>query len=204
MAGSGKTTFVQRCAAHLHASSGKPPYVINLDPAVSHVPYGAHIDIRDTVRYKKLMEQYNLGPNGGLLTSVNLFATKFDQVLGICEGRAADHDYFIVDTAGQIEIFTWSASGQIIAEGFASQFPTVVAYVMDTPRCAEPRAFMSNMLQACSVLYKFRLPLVLVRCITDDIARWGWWWGIHRTTPHLSLSLSSPPPIPSNAWPSLA
>lgn len=26
------------------------------------------------------MKQYNLGPNGGILTSLNLFATRFDQV----------------------------------------------------------------------------------------------------------------------------
>jgi hypothetical protein len=32
----------------------------------------------------------------------------------------------ILDTPGQIEIFTWSASGQIVTELFASSFPTVV------------------------------------------------------------------------------
>jgi hypothetical protein len=26
------------------------------------------------------MKQYQLGPNGGIVTSLNLFATKFDQV----------------------------------------------------------------------------------------------------------------------------
>ena len=32
------------------------------------------------VNYKNVMKQYGLGPNGGILTSLNLFATKFDQV----------------------------------------------------------------------------------------------------------------------------
>ena len=53
---------------------------MNLDPAVMTLPYGANIDIRDTVRYKEVMKQFNLGPNGGILTSLNLFATKFDEV----------------------------------------------------------------------------------------------------------------------------
>jgi hypothetical protein len=52
-----------------------------------------------------------------------------------------------VDTPGQIEIFTWSASGAIVTEAFASSFPTVVCYVCDTPRCMKPNVFMSNMLQ---------------------------------------------------------
>ena len=50
MAGSGKTTFVQRLNSHLSAS--QTPYVVNLDPAVLKVPYPANIDIRDTVKYK--------------------------------------------------------------------------------------------------------------------------------------------------------
>jgi GTPase SAR1 family protein len=55
-------------------------YVMNLDPAVLTLPYGANIDIRDTVKYKEVMKQFNLGPNGGILTSLKLFATKFDEV----------------------------------------------------------------------------------------------------------------------------
>ncbi|TRZ05447.1 hypothetical protein HGM15179_021660, partial [Zosterops borbonicus] len=55
MAGSGKTTFVQRLAAHLHEQSC-PPYVINLDPAVHDLPFPANIDIRDTVKYKEVMK----------------------------------------------------------------------------------------------------------------------------------------------------
>lgn len=55
-------------------------YVMNLDPAIMTLPFGANIDIRDTVRYKEVMKQFNLGPNGGILTSLNLFSTKFDEV----------------------------------------------------------------------------------------------------------------------------
>lgn len=56
MAGSGKTTLLQRLNAHLH-QKGTPPYILNLDPAVTHMPYEANIDIRDTVEYKEVMKQ---------------------------------------------------------------------------------------------------------------------------------------------------
>eukprot|EP00891_Asterochloris_glomerata_P007346 jgi/Astpho2/7346/Aster-01940 len=162
MAGSGKTTLMQRLNAHLHAQK-RPGYVLNLDPAVTDTPYEPNIDIRDTVNYKNVMKQYSLGPNGGILTSLNLFATRFDQVLALCEKkREPPLEYIIVDTPGQIEIFTWSASGAIITEAFAAGFPTMVAFVIDTPRCTQPQTFMSNMLQACSILYKTKLPLLLV------------------------------------------
>mmetsp|Transcript_28358 Transcript_28358/g.71075 ORF Transcript_28358/g.71075 Transcript_28358/m.71075 type:complete len:363 (-) Transcript_28358:124-1212(-) len=161
MAGSGKTSLMQRINAYRHAKD-KPPYIINLDPACTNLPYEANVDIRDTVDYKNVMKEYNLGPNGGILTASNLFATRFDQVVNLCEKRAKDVDYIMVDTPGQIEIFTWSASGAIVTESFASTFPTCVLFVVDTPRAQNPQAFMSNMLQAVSILYKTRLPLIIV------------------------------------------
>lgn len=128
------------------------------------------------------------------MTSLNLFATKFDQVIGILEKRAfqeeresdgrpknaddeeedvdvAPMDYILVDTPGQIEAFTWSASGSIIGESLASAFPTVLCFVVDTVRCASsPNTFMSNMLYACSMLYRTRLPLVVCFNKTDVVS----------------------------------
>eukprot|EP00947_MAST-08B_sp_MAST-8B-sp1_P003400 g3400.t1 len=231
MAGSGKTTLMQRLNAHVHQKKW-PSYLMNLDPAVAEVPFGAHIDIRDTVKYREVMKQYGLGPNGGIMTALNLFATRFDQVmdllekkqkavqldqqaarkeakkkqeerekLNVCQpcsvtaeeaaapagegkdaagrgggGAGADGKgeggkeesegadglkYVLMDTPGQIEVFTWSASGAIITETLASTYPTVLVYVVDIARTANPTTFMSNMLYACSILYKLQLPFVL-------------------------------------------
>lgn len=166
MAGSGKTTFMQRLNSHLHTKK-TPPYVINLDPAVLKVPFGANIDIRDSVKYKKVMEEYNLGPNGAIVTSLNLFSTKIDQVIKLVENKSDKVLNVIIDTPGQIECFIWSASGAIITEAFASTFPTVIAYIVDTPRNSSPTTFISNMLYACSILYKTKLPMIIVFNKTD-------------------------------------
>ncbi|XP_074392339.1 GPN-loop GTPase 1 isoform X2 [Zonotrichia albicollis] len=115
------------------------------------------------------MKQYGLGPNGGIVTSLNLFATRFDQVMKFIEKRQNASKYVIIDTPGQIEVFTWSASGTIITEALASSFPSVVVYVMDTSRSTNPITFMSNMLYACSILYKTKLPFIVVMNKTDII-----------------------------------
>ena len=101
------------------------------------------------------------------MTSLNLFATKIDQVIGILEKRASSISRVLVDTPGQIECFVWSASGAIITDALASTFPTVIAYIIDTPRTAQPATFMANMLYACSILYKTKLPMILVFNKTD-------------------------------------
>ena len=165
---------MQRINSYLHAKKQRP-YVLNLDPAVLSVPFEPNIDIRDSINYKEVMKQYNLGPNGGILTSLNLFATKIDQILGLMEKRAKPAPessiqppkHFLVDTPGQIEVFVWSASGSILLESFASSFPTVIAYIIDTPRTTSTSTFMSNMLYACSILYKTKLPMILVFNKTD-------------------------------------
>ena len=251
MAGSGKTTFMKQLqksldlkarscdqpnATHQDETDGtkdmsnlpRPGYAINLDPAAKYVPFSSSIDIRDTVDYVEVMRQHKLGPNGAILTCLNLFATKFDQVMEILERRAfggsppadgesveesidspnekqpgtsdinevEEHsknntaesketekdarqaasserlplDYILVDTPGQIEAFTWSASGTIVTSAMATTFPTVLAFVIDTPRCAASvHTFMSNMLYACSMLYRAKLPMVVVLNKTDVV-----------------------------------
>jgi GPN-loop GTPase len=231
MAGSGKTTLLHRLQqAPTTATTTNNPnaadlYCVNLDPAVLDVPYDVDIDIRDTVNYKSVMKFHKLGPNGAIMTCLNLFCTKFDQVITLLEKRAfpskpteslnkddsvetatdlgestgnhagiepenkvvvedavddekEDEDdddgpmkYILVDTPGQIEAFTWSASGSIISESLASSFPTVLVFVVDTARCAaSPNTFMSNMLYACSMLYRTKLPLVVCFNKTDVVS----------------------------------
>lgn len=94
--------------------------------------------------------------------------------------------HVLIDTPGQIECFVWyflfqliskytnsdrsisrSASGAIITDALASALPTIIAYIVDTPRTTSPATFMSNMLYACSILYKTKLPLVIVFNKTD-------------------------------------
>ncbi|VDP95353.1 unnamed protein product [Echinostoma caproni] len=161
MAGSGKTTFVKQLITYLE-SRDKHVYSINLDPAVHIVPYRTNIDIRDTVKFKEVMKQYGFGPNGAIMTSLNFFSSQFNKVVDLINKNAEKVSFVVLDTPGQIEVFTWSASGTIISESLGSAFPTIVIYVMDTPRSHNPVTFMSNMLYACSVLYRLQLPFLVV------------------------------------------
>lgn len=59
MAGAGKSTFVARLNSYLHSlEPPSPPYILNLDPAMTYVPYEPNIDIRDTVNYQEVMKQF--------------------------------------------------------------------------------------------------------------------------------------------------
>ena len=58
MAGAGKSTFVSKLNDYLQGRQpSSPPYILNLDPAVTYLPYESNIDIRDTVNYREVMKQ---------------------------------------------------------------------------------------------------------------------------------------------------
>jgi GTPase SAR1 family protein len=159
MAGSGKTTFVQKLE-EIIAEKDKESYIINLDPAVMDTLYEANMDIRDTINYKNIMLSNNLGPNGAILTCLNIFSTNIDKILDILNEKE-NLDYIINDTPGQLEVFSWSASGKLISDSFSVIYPSVLIYIVDIPRCSNPNTFTSNMLYAISIMYKMRLPMVL-------------------------------------------
>lgn len=160
MAGSGKTTFVQKLEETI-AIHQKESYIINLDPAVLNTLYEPNMDIRDTINYKDVMHTNKLGPNGAIITCLNLFATNVNKIVELLE-KKQDLDYIVIDTPGQLEVFSWSASGKLISDSFSLINPTIHIYVVDIPRCSNPNTFASNMLYAISIMYKMRSPLMLV------------------------------------------
>ncbi|OON18396.1 ATP binding protein, partial [Opisthorchis viverrini] len=62
------------------------------------------------------MKQYGFGPNGAIMTSLNFFASQFNKVVDLIHKNSSKVSYVVLDTPGQIEVFTWSASGTIISE----------------------------------------------------------------------------------------
>mgnify|MGYP000888558590 CR=1 FL=1 len=66
------------------------PLLANLDPAASFIPYVPEIDIRKKLNYKDVMKQYGLGPNGAIMTSLNLFSTSADEFADQIEKKSKD------------------------------------------------------------------------------------------------------------------
>ncbi|ESU37783.1 ATP/GTP-binding protein [Giardia duodenalis] len=184
MAGAGKTTFVQRLAAELNQHQAayalkprirqdivsKVPYIINLDPAVLDTPYIPSVDIRDTFNIGDLMKKHHWGPNGAIMATLNLFATKIDELDNLMRKKAERTSCYVVDTPGQIEVFTWSSSGEIVSKFFGSAYPTILLYVVDSERCLNPVTFVASMLYCCSIMERLELPVIIVFNKSDLIA----------------------------------
>ena len=97
-AGSGKTTYCDTMAQYFE-SVKRTAHVVNLDPACDELPYNPSIDIRELVEVEKVMEEYDLGPNGGLVWAMEYFVENlewFAERLG-----DYDDDYLILDCPGR-------------------------------------------------------------------------------------------------------
>mmetsp|Transcript_38953 Transcript_38953/g.97537 ORF Transcript_38953/g.97537 Transcript_38953/m.97537 type:complete len:251 (+) Transcript_38953:244-996(+) len=102
-AGCGKSTYCLEIYKNL-VSLKNSVTVINLDPSVENLEYPDSIDIRDLVKIEDVMEEFSLGPNGGLIFCMEYFMDNmawFDNQIEIKE-----KNNFIFDLPGQIELYT--------------------------------------------------------------------------------------------------
>ena len=132
------------------------------------------MDIRATHDYKKVMDTHKLGPNGAILTALNLFAAQPERIVDAIAAKMTtikSAGTFVIDIPGQIEVFTWSASSMILTQAISTLMPVKIVYVVDGVRCANPNTFLSNLLFAESIRYRlssFPFLLLLNKCDASD------------------------------------
>jgi GTPase SAR1 family protein len=175
-AGSGKSELTGAFTRWMEMQ-GEDAMAINLDPGAITIPYSANVDVRDYIKVEALMEEYGLGPNGGLMLASEL-------MLEIIEQLSSDIDDFspdvaLVDTPGQMEMFAFRDVGAKIAEEITDEGKGVL-YLFDAGFCRDPLNYVMNMFLASAVNSRFLLPQVSVLSKADvlhdeleELESWG-------------------------------
>jgi len=117
-AGSGKSLLTSKIYDYYTQNSAFAA-ILNLDPGVENIPYTCDIDVRDYVDIVSIMKKYDLGPNGALIMTSDLIASKIDEIRN--EVQRVNPDYLLVDTPGQIELFAYRSSGKFIVENLTAE-----------------------------------------------------------------------------------
>jgi len=162
-AGSGKSELTGAFTRWLEMQ-GENAMAVNLDPGAITIPYSANVDVRDYIRVEALMEEYGLGPNGGLMLASEL-------MLEITEQLSSDIDDFgpdvvLVDTPGQLEMFAFRDVGARIAEDISDEGKGVI-YLFDASFCRDPLNYVMNMFLASAINSRFLLPQISVLSKAD-------------------------------------
>jgi hypothetical protein len=128
---------------------------VNLDPGVRVVPYVPDIDIRDYIVLEEVMEEYGLGPNGGMILASDLMVNYLDDLR--YEIDEYNPDWVLVDTAGQLELFAFRETGPLIASSLGfGDIQRSVSFLFDSNLVLRPNGFISTLLLAASVQFRFR------------------------------------------------
>ena len=106
--GSGKTTYI-KSMKEFYSQCGRKTLSINLDPANDNKISSFDIDIRNLISLEEVEKKLKLGPNGSFLYCINFLNDNISWLeQQINQDKYKDYFYYLIDTPGQIEIFTIS------------------------------------------------------------------------------------------------
>ena len=106
--GSGKTTYI-KSMKDFYSQCGRKTLTINLDPANDNKTFNFDIDIRNLINLEEVENKLKLGPNGSFLYCINFLNENISWLdEQINQEKYTEYFYYLIDTPGQIEIFTIS------------------------------------------------------------------------------------------------
>ena len=155
-AGSGKSTLVQAFKEWLDIQ-GIDSILVNLDPGADFIPYQADVDIRDWINLADVMRDNSLGPNGAQVVAADLMALNNREWINVV--REFRGDYCLVDTPGQMELFTFRLSSNAIIEELGKE-DSFLLFLSDPTLARTPNGFVSDLMLSGITQFRYDLPIM--------------------------------------------
>ena len=164
-AGAGKSQLTS-ILAPWYEERGSTVATVNLDPGATNLPYDPIVDIRDFIDLESIMTSHQLGPNGALILSADMIATRLPELQEAIDEY--NPDYTIIDTPGQMELFAYRPSGPYIVENITAEGKAVL-FLFDSILASTATHFVSLALLAASLQLRLQIPSIPVLSKIDLI-----------------------------------
>ena len=155
-AGSGKSTMVGAFKKWLDDNE-IDSIIINLYPGAEKLPYVPDIDIREWINLEDVMSQCGLGPNGAQIAAADLMAVNIDKISSVLD--TYDVDYVLIDTPGQLELFAFRESSQVVVKALGKE-RSLMVYLSDPTLYRSANGFVSTMTLASLVQFRMNMPII--------------------------------------------
>src|SRR5438309_756058 len=110
------------------------------------------------------MAEQGLGPNGAQVAAADMAAMNAKELADVLE--TFETNYVLIDTPGQIELFTFRASGPVLIDAFGREDAALV-YLNDPALVRNPGGFISSVLLNATVQFRHSLPFINVLSKAD-------------------------------------
>lgn len=174
--GSGKSTYCYGMFQFLSAI-GRKLCIINLDPANDYLPYPkCALDIRNYITLEEIMQELNLGPNGGLVYALETFEElEFDNFMEKVEALLKDQNYLIFDCPGQVELFTHNNTLMKLFKKLQKKYELrlCVVSLVDCIYLTSPSQYISILLLCLRSMLQLEMPHINVISKIDKLKSYG-------------------------------
>jgi hypothetical protein len=164
-AGSGKSSLVWAFKDWM-TLQGLDCITVNLDPGAEFIPYEPDVDIRDWVRVEEVMKEYSLGPNGAQIVCADMMALNAKELADVIEKFKVP--YVLIDTPGQMELFSFRQSSQVIVDALGSE-DSFLVFLSDPALAKTPNGFVSTLMLCATVQFRFSIPFLNVLSKADTL-----------------------------------
>jgi GPN-loop GTPase len=166
-AGSGKSSLTHAFQQWMQLK-GLDTVAVNLDPGAEDLSYTPEVDIREWISLSKVMRDHNLGPNGAQIAAADMLAFKAKDISKILD--TFQTNYFLMDTPGQLELFCFRKSSNMIVEtlGGGRAFLT---FAIDPLVAKTPEGLLSQLMLKATVQFRFMVPTLGVLTKVDLLTK---------------------------------
>lgn len=143
------------------------------------LPYDTLVDVCDElVNLSSVMDEFGLGPNGGLLYCMEYIEKHLDHLVSLIKERTSDstrRPYLLLDLPGQVELYTHQTCVHNIMTKLskALDLRLTMVQLIDAHFCADAAKFISAAVLSTTTMLRLELPAVNVLSKVDLIGKYG-------------------------------
>jgi GTPase SAR1 family protein len=165
-AGCGKTTLTHAFQLWLQ-NEGYDSITVNLDPGAESLLYAPDVDVRDWIKLSEIMQEYGLGPNGAQIAAADMLALNIKEIAQVIAGF--DTDFVLIDTPGQLELFTFRQSSRVVVDELSGD-AAILVYLYDPALARTANGFVSSLMLASTTHFRLPVPMIPVLAKADTLS----------------------------------
>ncbi len=165
-AGCGKSTLTNAFQVWLQ-NQGYDSITVNLDPGADSLPYDPDVDVRDWIKLTDIMREYGLGPNGAQVAAADLLALNIKKITDVVSKFVTE--YVIIDTPGQLELFTFRQSSKVVVEQLGAE-TAMLGFLFDPSLARTASGYVSSLMLAATVHFRLPVPMLPILAKADTLS----------------------------------